>query len=179
MKHTISKKWFLLLLPIFLILLFFVSSQGLIVILIAAILVLIDKCLLGRINPIGGIEFITIATVLATLKYGISGGFFLCIFIILVPPVVNAIIGSRFLVNPDFNPISFGPGNVRDFISVLLIYLLKPLDILWIVIAISLFKNLAKFEGFDGREIITIPINLVFNVVIVLYFKDFLTSLLL
>jgi len=146
--------------------------------LIAIILVLIDKCLLGRLNPIGGIELTTLATVLATLKYGMSGGFFLCTFIIFGPPIVNAIIGSRLLVNPDFSPVSFGPGNIRDFISVFIIYLLKPLGILWIVVIVTLFKNLAKFEGFDGKEILTTPINLVFNVLIVLYFGSFLTSIL-
>ncbi|OYT41562.1 MAG: hypothetical protein B6U78_02835 [Candidatus Aenigmarchaeota archaeon ex4484_224] len=142
-------------------------------------LLFIEKCFIGRINPLGGIEFTTLGTILITLKYGISGGILFIISVIFLPAIVNSIIGSKLILNPDFNPFSIGPGNVRDFISVFLVYIFSFLDILWISLIVSIFKNFAKFEGFFESPITSIPINIAFNLAIFYYLHDFLLSLII
>ena len=143
-------------------------------VLIICLLILFEKCLLARINPIGGIEFTTLATVLITLKFGVLGGIYLCLFIIVVPFFINVIMGERFIINPSFNPGFFGPGNIRDFISVFIVHLLKDLNPVLITLVVVIFKNIARFEGFGESMIISTPLNVVFNLFLINIFQSFI-----
>ncbi len=152
------------------------------VFLIACMLVLIEKCIIGRLNPttIGGIEFTTISTILVTLKYGLLPGIYFCIFLLIAPGIVNAILGDRWVYNPSFNPSSIGPGNPRDFIAVLLIYFLSGLglSLVWIMLIVLAFKNFAKYEGFGEMDLISIPVNFIFNLILLQLLNPILPYLL-
>ncbi len=136
--------------------------------LICCFLVLFEKCIIGRVNPtpIGGIEFTTMATILTTLKYGLEGGLMFFAFLLIGPAIGNAILGDRWVVNPDFNPYNIGFGILRDFASVFIVHLLHGLDLFWIFLIVFAFKNFAKIEGFGSMDIFNIPISFVFNLLL-------------
>ena len=144
-----------------------------IVFLLLLAIIMFDKCFFARINVIGGIEFVTISVMIVTLKYGLITGFVFCTFIAVLPGIVNTIIGYRWVASPSFKSFSFSIGNIRDYLSVVIIDLLKNTNLYIIMLALLLFKNFFKPEGIQPMDYITIPINFLFNLSIVFFFYDF------
>ncbi len=145
--------------------------------LICCLLVLLDKCFLARVRIVGIPEFTTLATLLITLKYGLIGGFFLSTFMIFAPGLINVLIGEKWVVSPDFKPISFDFGNIKDFICVVIIHYLRNFDLLVIMLVVTLFKTLVKIEGFKPTDTFSIPLTIGFNLILVYLLRDFILSL--
>lgn len=169
--------YFLLLLFPALIYLFYFHS---LILFLACCLVLFEKVIFGRINllPIGGIEFTSISIFLVTLKHGLVGGlFFVFFFVLSLPILINLLLEDRWVINPRFNPVSFGIGNLVDFACVVLISILRflKLDLFWSMLIFLLFKHgLNQKLSPSSKFLIEFPINLIFNLALIYYLKPFL-----
>lgn len=146
----------------------------------ASLIVLFEKTIFGRINFIPGIEFTTLATLLVTLKYGLIIGLLFVIFIPLaLPLIINFILEEKWVVNPNFQFLSIGLGNIVDIVSVILIFYLRSLDIIWITLIVLIFKHSTnliadKLRGvtFSLNEI-GVPIGFLFNLSIIYFLHPF------
>jgi hypothetical protein len=155
------------------------------VIILALALVLFEKCFLGRIAIIPGIEFTTLSIILVTLKYGIFVGILFVIFVpLVIPTIINMLIGEKGVVNPNFQFIGIGFGNILDLLCVIIVSLLKWLDIIWIMLILLLFKHSAntvadRLKGVTfSMSNVGIPINFLFNLSLIYFFHSFWIGLL-
>ena len=151
----------------------------------ASSIVLFEKTIFGRINFIPGIEFTTLATLLVTLKYGLAIGLLFVILIPLVlPSIINFILGERMVVNPNFQLFSIGFGNIIDLMSVVLIFSLRSLDIIWITLIVLVFKHGANLVADRLKGVvfslnqIGIPVGFLFNLSVIYFLHPLWISLL-
>ncbi len=165
--------------------LIFIYLIGGFVIIFATVLVLFEKCLFGRIAIIPGIEFITLATILVAMKYEPIIGILFCVFVgILIPSAINVLIGDKGIANPGFQLFSIGFGNIVDIVCVLVIYLLRGFDILWIMLIVLIIKH--TLNNLSGKlkelnfilDYFGIFMNILFNLSIIFFFHSFWLSLL-
>ncbi len=155
------------------------------VIIFATLLVLFEKCLYGRISFIPGIEFVTLSTILVVMVYGPVIGvlFSICITLIL-PMIINNMVGEKWVANKDFSIFSIGFGNIVDIICVFIIHYLRGFDIFWIMVALMLFKHtIGNLEGkFKETNFVVDYLGLIisvsFNLGIIFFFHSFWLSLL-
>ncbi|OYT43673.1 MAG: hypothetical protein B6U88_00225 [Candidatus Aenigmarchaeota archaeon ex4484_56] len=158
---------------IFIFSLFIAIYLNLFVLFFCIILVLFEKCIIGRINVIPGVEFTTICTILVTLAYGWQVGVIFCIFFVtFLPLIINFYIGEKIpTVRQEIFSISFA--NFVDIFSVLMIHYLKNLELIYIVTIILIFKHL--INNLKGKisdtnfvpDYAGIFLNLLFNLLLV------------
>ena len=178
-------KSYLMYFSLLMVILIIISLIGGFVIVLASFLVLFEKCLFGRIAIIQGIEFTTLSTILVVLAYGPVIGvlFSICISMIL-PAIINNMIGEKWVANKDFSVFSIGFGNVVDILCVFVIHFLRGLDIFWIMVALMLLKHttgniMGKFKETNFIvDYIGLIISVLFNLGVVFFFHSFWLSLL-
>ncbi len=150
------------------------------IIIFASLIVIFEKCVFGRVNIVPGIEFTTLATILVVLGYGWVTGILFCIFVpMVIPTIINGLIGEKGVVNPDFVILGVGFGNIIDVFCVLIIYLVRELDIFWIMLIILIFKHTMNNLAGKLKEVnfvlnyIEITVGFLFNLSIIYFFHSF------
>jgi len=165
--------------------LIFIYLIGGFVIIFATFLVLFEKCLFGRIAIIPGVEFTTLATILVAIKYEPITAILFCVFVgIILPSAINSLIGEKGIANPGFQIFSIGFGNIVDVICVLAIYLLRGLDIMWVMLIVLIIKHTLNSLSGKLKELnfvldyFGIFMNILFNLSLIFFFHSFWLSLL-
>ena len=155
------------------------------VIIFASLLVIFDRCILGRVKIIHGIEFTTISILLVAIKYDLITSILFCIFILyILPATINFFLGDRWITNKEFKLVRSVFGLIINIFSVLIVILLKNLDLILIMFVVLLFGHTAyllKGKLTQSNYIIDyfgILINFLFNLSIVYFFHPFWLSLL-
>ncbi len=163
----------------------FIYLIGGFVIIFAAALILFEKCLYGRIAVIPGVEFTTLATILVAMEYEPITAILFCVFVgIILPSAINSLIGEKGIMSPGFQLFSIGFGNIVDVICVLAIYLLRGLDIMWIMLIVLIIKHTLNNLAGKLKELNFIPdyfgmfMNILFNLAFVFFLHSFWLSLL-
>ena len=143
------------------------------------LLLWIDKVPLGILSVLRlvGIEFTTISTLLLGILYGPLGA----AFIFFAVPILDGIRSLFVKIASDRPPFVPGFANVVDAVLVIVAFVLASQDIFVIIISILLIKY-AVHETKDmvyGKpfDFMVVP-NFVFNLVILLVFKDLVLSIL-
>ena len=146
---------------------------------IAAIYLLLwlDKVPLGilSIPRMVGIEFTTVSTLLLGILYGPPG----TAFIFFAVPILDGVRSLFVKIDSEWPPFVPGFANIVDALLVIVAFVLASQDIFVIMIAILLIKY-AVHETKDmvyGKpfDFMVIP-NFVFNLVVLLMFKDLILS---
>ncbi len=178
-------KSYLMYFSLLVVILIIISLIGGFVIVLATFLVLFEKCLFGRIAIIPGVEFITLSTILVVLAYGPAIGvlFSICITMIL-PAIINNMIGEKWVTNKDFSILGIGFGNVIDILCVFIIHFLRGFDIFWIMVVMMLVKHttgniIGKLNETNFIvDYLGLVISVSFNLGMVFFFHSFWLSLL-
>ncbi|RLJ00263.1 MAG: hypothetical protein DRP06_02255 [Candidatus Aenigmatarchaeota archaeon] len=154
------------------------------VFILATCLILFDRCLLGRVKIIHGVEFTAISIMLVALRYDFMVSVFFCVFIMfLLPAGINTFLGARFVTNKDFKIVRGFFGVFVNILSAALISYLGNLDPLLIMFFVLLFAHfLYTLKGkFTQNNYILdyfgIILNMIFNLSLVFFFHSFLLSI--
>lgn len=150
------------------------------VIIFASLLIIFDRCLFGRVKIIHGIEFTNLSIVLIAIKYDLTVSVLFCVLVLhILPAVINSFIGDRWIINKEFKQVRSSFGAVISFISVLIVFYLRSLDLFLIMFIVLLFRHVAYI--LKGKitqtnyvlDYLEITINFLFNLSLVYFFYSF------